>query len=102
MGSTGSIAQREGSDLDIWLCVREGLGTEKGKSWKKCQLITEWADTLGLEVHFFLWSASDFFKAGRAAASADEEDCGTAQHFLLLDEFYRSGILLTGCYPFGG
>lgn len=99
MGSTGSIAQREGSDLDIWLCVREGLGTgERQELEKKCQLITEWADTLGLEVHFFPMSASDF-KAGRAAASADEEDCGTAQHFLLLDEFYRSGILLTGCYP---
>ncbi len=99
MGSTGSIAQREGSDLDIWLCVREGLSSpERIELEKKCQLISDWADSRGLEVHFFIMSASEF-RAGRAAATADEEDCGTAQHFLLLDEFYRTGILLTGCYP---
>ncbi|WP_231876823.1 class I adenylate cyclase, partial [Oleiphilus sp. HI0080] len=29
----------------------------------------------------------------------DKESSGSAQHFLLLDEFYRTAILLTGRYP---
>ncbi len=99
MGSTGSIAQREGSDLDIWLCVRADLSAAQLKALdKKASLITEWADAKGLEIHFFTMSAGAF-KAGRVQAAIDSENCGSAQHFLLLDEFYRTSILLAGCYP---
>ncbi|PID43668.1 MAG: adenylate cyclase [Gammaproteobacteria bacterium] len=99
MGSTGSIAQREGSDLDIWLCIRDGLSSAQVNDLeKKANLISGWANERGLEVHFFTMNAKSF-KEGRSQALIDEEDCGSAQHFLLLDEFYRTSIFLTGCYP---
>ncbi len=99
MGSTGSIAHSGTSDLDVWLCYRDGLDTGQiAELEKKAQLIMVWAEEMGAEMHIFLMNAASFRK-GRQSASADSEDCGTAQHFLLLDEFYRTGIWLGGAYP---
>lgn len=98
MGSVGTIAQSENSDIDIWLCHRPGLNeTEKKSLLHKADLITEWADSAGLEVHFFLMDA-DHFRTSKQTR-VDKESSGSAQHFLLLDEFYRTSILLAGCYP---
>ena len=98
MGSVGTIAQSESSDIDIWLCHRPGLNeTEKKSLLHKAELITEWADSTGLEVHFFLMDADHFRHYQQT--SVDKESSGSAQHFLLLDEFYRTSVLLAGCYP---
>ena len=98
MGSSGTIAQSGDSDFDIWLCHRRDLsqsGVEKLRC--KCDSIEVWAEGLGLEVHFFLM-CDEFFRRGEIAALSSESS-GTAQRYLLLDEFYRTGVLIEGRAP---
>lgn len=98
MGSIGSIAQSEVSDIDIWLCHRPELSADElTLIQRKADLITEWADTAGLEIHFFLMDANHF--RDQKQGGVDKESSGSAQHYLLLDEFYRTSVLLAGCYP---
>jgi adenylate cyclase class 1 len=98
MGSCGTIAQSGVSDLDIWLCHPSGLSPDElAELQKKCTLLERYADTLALEVHFFLMDAEQFRQGQRASLST--EDCGSSQHFLLLDEFYRTGLLIAGKPP---
>ncbi len=98
MGSCGSLGHSGGSDLDIWLCHNPLLSQQElVLLQKKCSAIEEWAETISLEVHFFLMDAEKFMRGERN--DLDGEDCGSAQHQLLLDEFYRTAILLEGCYP---
>src|SRR5690606_28163451 len=52
---------------------------------------------LRLEVHFFLMEGDKFRVGERAGVST--EDCGSSQHYLLLDEFYRTGLWLAGRTP---
>lgn len=98
MGSVGTIAQSEKSDLDIWLCYRPGLSRSAIESLnEKCEKISAWAMSVRLEVHFFLMDHQAF---GRGQLSAlNEESSGSAQRLLLLDEFYRTAIYLAGRYP---
>ncbi|AZZ89900.1 class I adenylate cyclase [Hahella sp. KA22] len=99
MGSTGSIAHSGGSDFDVWLCHRSDLdATALMELQRKADLVCQWAMEMGSEMHIFLMDA-EAFRSGRHEAAADSEDCGTAQHYLLLDEFYRTGIWLGGAYP---
>lgn len=98
MGSVGTIAQSERSDLDIWVCVQPGMSRDDLKRLeKKCELITEWADTQRLEAHFFLMDY-EAFKRGQLS-TLDKESSGSAQRLLLLDEFYRSAIHIVGRTP---
>jgi len=98
MGSCGSLGHSGGSDLDIWLCHEPNL-TEEDLILlqKKASEIESWGVNLGLEVHFFLMDAEKFSRGERNELG--QEDCGSAQHQLLLDEFYRTSILIAGCYP---
>ena len=99
MGSTGTLAHSESSDVDLWLCHRPGLDEEELANLKeKAIRLDDWANSLGLELHTFLMDA-DAFKAGESGPELDTESSGSAQHFLLLDEFYRTAILLAGRYP---
>ena len=98
MGSCGSLGHSGGSDLDIWLCHQSGLPSEDLELLQmKATAIEQWGDNLGLEVHFFLMDSEKFLRGERNELG--QEDCGSAQHQLLLDEFYRTSILLAGCYP---
>ncbi len=98
MGSVGTVAQNESSDLDIWLCHKPGLDIKLlGELDKKATKVGRWAETLGLEVHFFLMDYEGF-KQGRLSA-LNEESSGSAQRLLLLDEFYRSAIFIGGKTP---
>jgi adenylate cyclase class 1 len=99
MGSPGSLGHSVASDLDVWLCHRPGL-PEAGIQCleRKAAKISDWADTLGLELHVFVFCADDF-RDRRQRTEVNGENCGSAQHFLLLDEFYRTAIHLGGCYP---
>lgn len=98
MGSVGTIAQSEHSDLDIWICHNPSLCSYELKQLqKKCDLITQWAEQRKLEIHFFLMNP-DAFKHGKLAA-LDTESSGSMQRLLLLDEFYRSAIYLAGAMP---
>ncbi|WP_275377873.1 class I adenylate cyclase [Xenorhabdus bovienii] len=95
MGSTSSIGQSCSSDLDIWVCHQSWLDhSEKALLEQKCTLIEQWAESLGIEVTFFLVDENRF--RHNACGSLNGEDCGTTQHILLLDEFYRTAVCMAG------
>lgn len=98
MGSTGSIAHSRHSDFDVWVCTRSNMSIEESELLsRKCERITEWARKLGVEAYFFLMDP-DKFRSGKQG-ELSEEGCGSTQHFLLLDEFYRTAILVAGRKP---
>jgi adenylate cyclase class 1 len=99
MGSLGTLAQAEQSDMDVWVCHEPGLSVEAIEELrKKCQALEAWADSQGAEAHFFLIDPQRFV-LGERDAQLSSEDCGTTQHYLLLDEFYRTAIWLAGRTP---
>lgn len=98
MGSTGTIAYSKTSDFDIWICHRPGLAEKDCSGLRaKSEGIRSWAESLGLEVHFFLMDDTSFRKQRHQQLS--NENAGSSQHHLLLDEFYRTGLLIAGRYP---
>jgi len=98
MGSSGTVAYSEKSDFDLWLCHSPALNRGQIEELsKKAIAIEQWTATLGLEVHIFLMNA-DQFKNGEVV-NLSSESSGTAQHHLLLEEFYRTGLLVAGRYP---
>ncbi len=98
MGSCGTVAQSKKSDLDIWVCHQDNLNHDDTRLLrKKCDNISLWALSRGLEVHFFMMEGEKFRLGERESLSA--EDCGSSQHYLLLDEFYRTGLLIAGRFP---
>jgi adenylate cyclase class 1 len=98
MGSSGTIAHSARSDFDIWICHRPDATVEQLDSLReKCVGIEKWAEELNLEVHFFLMDAESF-RQGQVL-DLTSESSGTAQHHLLLDEFYRTGLLIAGRIP---
>ncbi|GIZ10858.1 class I adenylate cyclase [Pseudomonas sp. NCCP-436] len=99
MGSLGTIAQAEQSDMDLWLCHSTNLTAQALQELnRKCRLLEEWATTQGAEAHIFLIDPQRFVQ-GERAATLSSDDCGTTQHYLLLDEFYRTAIWLAGRTP---
>jgi adenylate cyclase class 1 len=98
MGSTGSIAQSSSSDFDLWLCHGPGFTqTRREQLQQKATLIEQAAAAQGLELHVFLIEAERFRRGDKAKLSC--ESSGSTQHSLLLEEFYRSAVLLAGRYP---
>ncbi|MBN0977004.1 class I adenylate cyclase [Pseudomonas hygromyciniae] len=99
MGSLGTLAQADQSDMDVWVCHADDLDeAELGELRKKCQLLEAWALSMGAEAHFFLVEPNRFAQGGRDT-QLSSDDCGTSQHYLLLDEFYRTAIWLAGRTP---
>ena len=98
MGSVGSMAFSRDSDIDIWLCHQPGIEDSELQELKqKADLIETWAASLKLEVHFFLVN-SEHFKAG-VNTPISAESSGETQHYLLLEEFYRTSIYIAGRVP---
>lgn len=99
MGSLGTLAQADQSDMDVWVCHGPDLSeSELTELRKKCQLLELWAASQGAEAHFFLIDPARFV-LGERDTQLSSEDCGTTQHYLLLDEFYRTAIWLAGRTP---
>ncbi|HSC82624.1 MAG TPA: class I adenylate cyclase [Pseudomonas sp.] len=99
MGSLGTVAQDEQSDMDLWVCHDPLLPPEAiSELQRKCDLLEAWAATQGAEVHCFLIDPARF-TIGDREAQLTSDDCGTTQHYLLLDEFYRTAIWLGGRTP---
>lgn len=99
MGSLGTIAHADNSDIDVWVCHAEDL-TKAGLAelQEKCNALTRWAaESIHIEAHFFLMEAEKFRQGRQTLLSS--ESSGTAQHFLLLDEFYRTAVWLAGRLP---
>jgi adenylate cyclase class 1 len=98
MGSTGTIAYSKSSDFDIWVCHRPGMPSDEVQALReKAESIQSWAESLGLEVHFFLMDDVSFREHEHQRLS--NENAGSSQHHLLLDEFYRTGLLVAGRFP---
>lgn len=99
MGSLGTVGQDERSDLDVWVCHDPELPPEQlAELRRKCDLLTAWAASQGSEAYFFLIDPVAFARGDRSG-QLTSDDCGTTQHFLLLDEFYRTAIWLGGRTP---
>lgn len=95
MGSTSSVGQSCSSDLDIWVCHQSWLDNEERQLLqRKCRLLETWTASLGVEVSFFLIDENRFRL--NASGSLGGEDCGSTQHILLLDEFYRTAVRMAG------
>ncbi len=95
MGSTSSIGQNFTSDLDIWVCHQSWLDNDERLSLqKKCTLLQKWCASMGVEVSFFLIDENRF--RHNESGSLGGEDCGSTQHILLLDEFYRTAVRMAG------
>lgn len=98
MGSTGTIAYSDKSDFDIWICHREDLSKLELKELQlKTERLSQWCLEFNLEANFFLIH-TDNFRQGKIDKLSSESS-GTTQHSLLLEEFYRTSMLLTGRYP---
>jgi adenylate cyclase class 1 len=98
MGSTGTVTHSDKSDFDIWLCYNPNLTDKQITALqRKASAIEQWAKSINLEVHFFLMDAEKF-KAG-TYTDLSNESSGSAQHHLLLEEFYRTSLLIGGRYP---
>ncbi len=97
MGSTASIGQGSGSDLDIWVCVshRQDAAAQQALT-EKCSFISTFAQGLGVDLNLFV-TADDRFTGGGSQQVAGD-NCGSAQNLFLLDEFYRSAVRLCGRY----
>ncbi|MCW2479069.1 class I adenylate cyclase [Candidatus Symbiopectobacterium sp. NZEC135] len=95
MGSTSSIGQSCSSDLDIWVCHQSWLDHEEHQRLQqKCTLLEQWAAAQGVDVSFFLIDENRF--RHNESGSLGGEDCGSTQHILLLDEFYRTAVRMAG------
>jgi adenylate cyclase class 1 len=99
MGSLGTIAQSDSSDLDVWIC--HSIPAENpflSELERKCQAISQWAtQQINLEVHFFLMRSDEF--SNQRVQTLSSEASGSAQRYLLLDEFYRTALWLAGKIP---
>ena len=98
MGSVSSIAFSKTSDIDVWLCHQsELLPSELDELQQKATAIEKWAASYDLEVHFFLIDSEQFSKGKDIPISF--ESSGNTQHYLLLEEFYRTAIFIAGRIP---
>ncbi|MFV1985000.1 MAG: class I adenylate cyclase [Thiohalomonadales bacterium] len=98
MGSTGSIAYSDKSDFDIWICYDSTLDLDQiHELEEKTRAIEQWAKTLGVDASIFLVDPDRVRIGDHDDLSI--ENSGSALHYLLLEEFYRTSVLLSGRYP---
>lgn len=98
MGSLGSIGHTAISDFDLWLCHESYLQPKELERLRlKSDKIEQWAKDYGLEAHIFLVDTERFRLGDRDSLS--HESSGSTQPLMLLEEFYRTGLLLAGRYP---
>jgi adenylate cyclase class 1 len=99
MGSTASFGQNPQSDIDIWLVYNSNLTQDQLNLIEyKNKLITDWFAGFEFEVNFYLVHPMQFRECSAFdnCQSVGIEHSGSSQHWLLLEEFYRSHIRLAG------
>ena len=98
MGSAGTLGQGQGSDLDLWIICKEG-GQAPTAAFAEHLLRqhTAWCQAHGLDLRAFLVKPEQLRAGDRSILAGD--DCGSTQDRLLLDEFYRTAVLLRGAAP---
>jgi adenylate cyclase class 1 len=101
MGSTGSMAQSQKSDLDFTLLVdKHSVSAERLELFdKKLRSIEEWTwNTFKLEIHFFNNDILDV--KNNIFGESDSESTGSALAKLLKEEMYRTAVITGGKLPF--
>lgn len=99
MGSSASFGQNQQSDIDVWLVYKHGLTqAELNLVNDKNKLLTDWFASFDFEVNFYLVHPMQFRDSNvcESGQSLGLEHSGTSQHWLLLEEFYRTHICLAG------
>jgi len=101
MGSTASFGQNSQSDVDVWLVHNKLLSQRQCQLLnQKTSLLTQWFAGFDFEVNIYLVHPEQFLSAQADAVqlnhSMGHEHSGSAQHWLLLEEFYRSHFRLAG------
>lgn len=98
MGSLGSLGQDNHSDLDVWLCHAGDLSPQESEELAaKVAKVEEYAADFSLNLNVFSMHAESF-RDGMHTPISDESS-GSIQHHLVLEEFYRTSILLAGLPP---
>ncbi len=101
MGSMATFGQNPKSDVDIWVIYSPELTkNEVAALRQKSAQLMLWFAQHQLEVNLYLVHPKQFIVTETGyddlASSMDCENSGSAQHWLLLEEFYRSHICLAG------
>ncbi|MGS0682758.1 class I adenylate cyclase [Shewanella sp. 125m-7] len=101
MGSTASFGQNPQSDIDVWLVHSEQLDKSACERLaNKVVLLSEWFAKFDFEVNFYLVHPEQFIREPGEQTDfyncMGQEHSGSAQHWLLLEEFYRSQFRLAG------
>lgn len=88
-GDCGTILESTQQNIIVWVCHADNLGAnEISHLNRKCGLIEEWAKSLDLKVKFRIFDSK--FNSSKQDRS---------QHFLELDLFYRTSVLVAGRIP---
>ncbi|MCL1140856.1 class I adenylate cyclase [Shewanella pneumatophori] len=101
MGSTASFGQNPQSDIDVWLVHSAELTQNECQLLAdKTLLLTRWFAQFDFEVNFYLVHPLQFIQEREPQTDLyncmGQEHSGSAQHWLLLEEFYRSQFRLAG------
>uniref|UniRef100_I2Q1H5 Adenylate cyclase n=1 Tax=Desulfovibrio sp. U5L TaxID=596152 RepID=I2Q1H5_9BACT len=100
IGSVGTVAQTSDSDLDVWICLKDGEAAHPDlPAFKdKLETISRFAETEGgLEIHFFCMTVQDV--RDNVFGYSEDEGYGSAQGCLLKEEFYRTALVVAGRKP---
>jgi len=98
ISSIGGIAFSEASNMDIWLCHQSDLSPGAiNELQQKTSAIEGWAELLELEVHFSLIDSKQFRLSQNTPVSTESNS--QTQHYLQLENFYRSAIYIAGKSP---
>ena len=101
MGSVGSIAHTQKSDLDYTLLVRKSSVTEQQLELfnRKLKLIENWVwENHKLEIHFFVNDIDEVKQ--NIFGESDSESTGSALAKLLKEEMYRTLVIIAGKIPY--
>jgi adenylate cyclase class 1 len=101
VGSSGTLDQRDNSELNYWVVIDQGLfsETQQGLLREKLSRVKDWAKaTFDHNLTFFVLDVEQVRR--NDFLGMDEEGAGTLQQDLLKEEFYRTFILIAGQIPY--
>jgi len=101
MGSSGTLAQGDHSDLDYWVLVDEEMnqGRHMDTLKQKLSRLEEWAEkTYTQQISFFILTTDQV--KNNSFRQVDEESSGNIQPTILKEEFYRTFIMIAGLIPY--
>jgi hypothetical protein len=101
MGSMGSLGQTDRSDLDYWVCYRPSRVSGKALELfrRKLEMMSRWAlDAHQTEANFYLVDLS-LLERGQISRGWGQDVDGDAAPLLLLEELYRTLVLVAGRAP---